>query len=247
LVECVVALLFSPRLWVRTVRVEGVETIPERRIFERMGLPPRTNLVRVPVARLRAVIEADPVVARAEVRRIPPGTLRVTVEERKPRILLKAGGSHFTLDRGFVPFRKPMVSDASLPVLALESIPADAVRWGKQIVFSERDAVNTCLTWADDVGFPLRRIAVDQTGKLCLNGTDGGAEFRLGSDLDLKEKLDALQALVALRADLVGGKSVAYVNLYYQRAPAILARDNGTPEGADPAAPSAAPRMRTER
>jgi cell division septal protein FtsQ len=87
-----------------------------------MGLPPRTNLVRVPVARLRAVIEADPVVARAEVRRIPPGTLRVTVEERKPRILLKAGGSHFTLDRGFVPFRKPMVSDASLPVLALESI-----------------------------------------------------------------------------------------------------------------------------
>ena len=222
--QCALALLFSHHLWVRTVRVEGSQSVRPERIFERMGLPPRANIVRLPVRRIRRAVEKEPAVARAEVRRRLPHTVIVRVRERAPWAVVKAGGICYTVDDALVPFRKERVPEPGLPLVVLEVGAGGAPRLGKKIAAPGVAQVGACLRWAagrDD--FPLEQIRVDQTGKLCLN-REGGAEVRLGSGIDLDKKLNALAILLSRRADLREG-NVVYVNLYAFDAPAVLPCD----------------------
>lgn len=226
-VECVVALLFSPRLWVRTVRFEGNQTVSAQRLFRRAGIEPGRNILTLPVGRIRRAVEAEPAVARATVHRRLPHRLVVKVRERAPWASVQVGGVFYTVDRGMVPFRKNRTPEAGLACISLETAGARAPRLGKQIVAPGLAAVNKCLNWAaarDD--FPLDKIRVDQTGKLCLNRA-GGSEVRLGSGKDLDRKLDTLALLLARRADLREG-GFDYVVLYAYDAPAIRSRTGST-------------------
>jgi hypothetical protein len=222
--ECVLVLLFSPRLWVRSVRIDGLQTVSAERITERMRLRPRTNIVRLPVASLRAAVEREPVVAKAEVRRVFPSAVRVVVRERTPWATLKVGGICYLVDRGFVPFHKNRVPWDGLPLVTLAAGENAATpRLGERVVARGLAQANTCVEWAEGrTDFPLERIAIDPEGKLCLNRI-GGTEIQLGSGADLSKKLDTLALLLAQRDDLRSG-SVAYVRLYAYDAPAIFPR-----------------------
>ncbi len=220
---CAAAVLFSPHLWVRVVQVEGVQTLPARRVVERMGLQRRTNIVSLPAARMQRAVEQEPVVASATLRRLLPDYLLVSVRERQPWAVVKAGAVCYTVDHTLVPFRKERMPEKGLPLIVWETLTQPEVRLGKRIVSPDLAAATTCLLWAArQRNFPLSKIVVDRTGKLCLNRT-GGAEIRLGSGMDLDKKLNVLALLLERRTDLKGG-NVAYVNLYAYDAPAILPR-----------------------
>lgn len=222
ILECVAALLRSPRLWVRTVRVEGNQTVTAARLFERMGLRPRTNIVLLRTDRIRAGVEREPVVAHAEVSRRLPDRIVVRVRERTPWAVVKTNGICYTVDTALVPFRKDRMPRPNLPLIVLASEGA-APRLGKRIQTYGIQPASRCLLWtAAHPRFPLTRIVVDRSGKLCLN-RENGAEVQLGTGKDLDKKLNALALLLEQRADVRAG-DFAYINLYAFDAPAVQPR-----------------------
>ena len=224
--ECLAALLLSPRLWVRRIEIAENETVSPEQIAARLALRPQTNLVCLPMRRLQTAVESEPAVDHAQLHRRLPGTLSVTVQERLPWAVVKTGdGICYTIDRKLVPFRKERMPAPDLPLVILETGDASAPVLGKALRSPGIAVVQNCLAWAtlrDD--FPLQKITVDQTGKLCLNRR-GGAEVRLGSGIDLEKKLNTLAALLSDHSELRDG-DFSYINLYAFDAPAIQLRSS---------------------
>lgn len=222
LLECAAALLLSPRLWVRTLRIEGNRAVTSARLFERVGLRPRTNIVSLRTDQIQARVEREPAVARAEVSRSLPGTVVLHVRERTPWAVVKMDGICYTVDAALVPFHKDRTPRPDLPIVTL-SAGGEAPRLGKQIQTQGIQLASKCLLWAaTHPGFPLARVVVDQSGKLCLNRKNG-AEVQLGTGKDLDKKLNVLSVLLEQRADVRAG-DFAYINLYAFDAPAVQPR-----------------------
>lgn len=221
--ECAAALLFSPRLWVRTLRVEGNHTVAAARIFERTGLRPQTNLVSLNTGRIRRRVEREPSVASAEVIRRLPDTLIVHVRERTPRATVKIGDVCYTVDETLIPFHKDRTPRPDLPLIVLAEGSGKALLLGKQIQTRGIQQAKKCLVWAaSNPEFPLAKVTVDPGGKLCLNRSNG-AEVQLGTGKDLDKKLNALALLIQQRPDVRAG-NFAYMNLYAYDAPALHPR-----------------------
>lgn len=235
--ECAAALLFSPRLWVRTLRIEGNSSIPTRRIAARLDLQEQTNIVRLSVDRLRTRVLAEPAIQQASVKRRLPGTLVVSVRERTPWAVVQAtSGACYIVDQTLVPFRKTSVPDADLPLVRLALARESEPVLGKQIIAPGLREATICLRWAaaHTAFFPLASVSVDRAGKLCLNRRGTGTQIRLGSGVDLAKKLDTLVLLLARRPDLRAG-TVSSVNLFAHDAPALLVARS------DPSSPAAPP------
>lgn len=228
-VECIAALLFSPRLRVRTVAVTGNETIPTARLLKRMGTVVGQNLVRLPMNRIWQSVLAEPTVETAEVRREWPDRVTLVVHERKPWASVQTpDGACYTIDAKMVPFRTGDAPEASLPRLRLA--PADSdnpvpkVTLGVPMNAPGLGEVARCLAWATNrPDFVLEAVTIDTEGKLCLN-RKGGVEIQLGSGSDLNKKLASLELLLEKRPGLKTGTDVAYVNLFAYDAPAIMPR-----------------------
>lgn len=238
--ECAAVLLFSPRLWVRTLRVEGNHTVSAARIFERTGLRPQTNLVSLRTGGIRARVEREPAIAHAEVSRQLPDTLTVRVREREPWVVVKTNGVFYTADETLVPFHKDRMPPPGLPIIVLPDGSESAPRLGKQIQTRGVQTAKKCLLWAEvQPQFPLASITVDRSGKLCLN-RKGGGEVQLGTGKDLDKKLNALALLLEQRPDVRSG-NFAYVNLYAYDAPALYPRAETRDASASPSSPESGP------
>jgi hypothetical protein len=221
-VECVAALLFSPRLWVRRIIVEGNRVVPAPSIVQRMALGDHTNLIRLPTRRLRSVIlAAEPRIGDVEIHRRLPDTVRVVVTERMPWACAQiADGSCYIIDRDLVPFEAADVPPVGLPLLKLSQATVRPAL-GKPLTEPGLDQVSGCLAWARSrPDFPLDAVSIDADGKLCLNRA-GGAIVQLGSARDLDKKLRSLELLLGRRPELRDPARVAYVNLFAYDAPAV--------------------------
>lgn len=228
-VECVAALLFSPRLWVKRIVVEGNHDIPAPAILARLKLGDHENIVRLPAARLSQAVLAEPRVETVEIHRRLPDTVRVVIKERTPWACAQlADGSCYIIDRSLVPFRTADVPPVGLPLLKLSGASQAAPPLGRPMSAPGLDQVSKCLAWANArPDFPLDAVSIDSEGKLCLNRA-GGAKILLGSGTDLDKKLHSLETLIAQRADLRSASNVAYVNLYAYDAPAVSLRSAAT-------------------
>lgn len=226
--ETAAALLWSPRLWVKTVDVEGCKSIAPERILARLHIGPRENLVRLPVGKLTKATEAEPTVEWAELRRtiFPQVGVHVFVRERTPWASVQVGGASYasyTIDRNLVPFRKGQTPEGKLPRLVLSGeTPNVAPVLGKPMTAPGLQDVSRCLAWsASQPTFPLESVEIDPQGKLCLNKV-GGLPVRLGSGVDLDKKLKTLGLLLATRPELRSGDGMAEINLFAFDAPAVL-------------------------
>ena len=123
-VEIAAAVLWSPRLWVKSVEIEGNTTVPASRLLTRLRVGPHENLVRLSPARLQKAVEAEPTVEWAEVKRNLPPAVHVFVRERTPWASVKVGGAFYTIDRNLVPFRVGKKPEVRLPLLVLSGADA---------------------------------------------------------------------------------------------------------------------------
>jgi len=220
----VAALLFSPRLWVQRVSVEGNQVVSAPSIVARLHLGEHTNIVRLPVEKLRAAVLQEPQLETVEIHRSLPGTVRVVVAERIPWACAQtADGSDYVIDKHLVPFRTADIPPVGLPLLKLSSATGRPPL-GKPMSAPGLDQVSKCLAWSKSrPDFPLDAVSIDGEGKLCLNRA-GGAKILLGSGRDLDKKLQSLETLLAQRGELRDPTRVAYVNLFAYDAPAVAMR-----------------------
>jgi cell division septal protein FtsQ len=231
--EAAAVLLFSPRLAVQSVQVEGNTSLPSGDLVRRLGIAPGANIVRLPTWKLRKAVLTEPAVESAEIHRAFPGTVRLVIAERKPwaTVCLPTGKSYI-IDDKLIPFREVSSASPELPKVTL-AMPAAGnvaapVTLGKALTAPGLDVVSRCLNWATAHQFPVSAIALSPDGKLDLNRT-GGLEVQLGTGTDLDKKLKALSELLVRKPDLRTGNDVAYVNLFAYEAPALLPRSAVAP------------------
>ncbi|MFD1149776.1 cell division protein FtsQ/DivIB [Saccharothrix hoggarensis] len=86
---------FTPLLGVRDVDVRGVEALTPDEVREAAAIEPGTPLVRLDADAVAARVRELSRVAGVRVERLPPGTVRLTVDERDPVGVINASdGAH---------------------------------------------------------------------------------------------------------------------------------------------------------
>jgi cell division protein FtsQ len=218
--EVGVALFYSPRFELKTVAISGNRMASREVLLQRLNIVPETPLVKLSAAQLQRALEAEPLLAGAQVGQRWPDTLVVQVQERQAAFAVKSGGVWWETDVDGVAFRSVAAPAATLPqILRREGAP---LRPGATLSGPTLETLRTCLQWSrEHPEFRLASISLESGGKVCLN-SDGGMPVRLGTPVELERKLETLTRLVADYPEIRAGYDIDYVNLYAWDAPAVL-------------------------
>lgn len=106
---------------VRTVEITGLTTLTREEVLYLLGIVDDTTLWQLDLPRLGARLERHPYVKSVMLRREFPATLRVTVHERAPSLVVSAGDQPMLIDdagvvlRAFVPGQDAKVPHIILP------------------------------------------------------------------------------------------------------------------------------------
>lgn len=106
---------------VQTVEITGLTTLTREAVLYLLGIVDDTTLWQLDLPRLGARLERHPYVKSVMLRREFPTTLRVTIHERTPYLVVSAGDQRMLIDdegvvlRAFVPGQDPKVPHVILP------------------------------------------------------------------------------------------------------------------------------------
>lgn len=78
----------SPRFVLGEVKIVGHKILAPGLLVKSAGLAPGSNLFGMDLERIRLRIESNPWVRRTSIRKTPPSTLRIEIEEREPVALI---------------------------------------------------------------------------------------------------------------------------------------------------------------
>ncbi len=166
------------------VEVRGIQQTTEKQIIEAGGIQRHSNLLVLPVDKIRAKIEKLPWIEHAEVRRDWPGRVVITVREREPVAMANVDGALYYMDgKGVIFAGVSPADDHDFPVISgldQESLtrkePGDAVTSALQFLRYVR---------RNDPVLPrqnISEIAIQPDGGLIAYLADRPFPIYLGSD-----------------------------------------------------------------
>lgn len=188
-VECGAAVLTSPALYVRKVKVTGMAGLTAQEAqttLSQAQAPPQSNVVRFPTERLARSLQSLPWVAKASVQWRLPDTLEIQLTSRIPAAILVTSEGTWEVDAAGVPIRAAR-SVSKRPKIVLQ-VPAKPVPGTPVDVPGVAEAVTIATNNMGPKPLPITEIQVDQNADLCLNMRDG-VQIKLGPVDDLEDKL----------------------------------------------------------
>ncbi len=201
-------LLETPYLEIKKVKIEGLRFVSKEGLVERILKGEEKNILVFDTERARRLIEEEPFIRSASVRRILPDTLEVRVEERVPVAMVLLDGLYLVDERGEI-FKKYSVKDAlSLPVITgLEGLDEEGLKAGIE-------GAMRLLKMVEGLKWPtpdrLSEIHVDRVEGFSLVTLDEGIRIELGRD-HFEEKLTRLARFMHARGGDIRG--ISYINL----------------------------------
>jgi cell division protein FtsQ len=197
-VTLALVLVLTPVLSVRTIEIEGAGPGVTRRAQQAateqaLGSP----LARVDVAEVeQAVLAAAPSVAKADVQRVPPSTLRVSLVLREPVLTFSDRAARTTAwvdDQGTV-YNVGAKRAKGTPVVTVgRGVPrADRPQ-------ALRDAAEIVTALPEDLRARVREVQI-RTGDDIRFTVARAGEVRWGGPSDTARKVDVLQALLGVEA-----------------------------------------------
>jgi cell division septal protein FtsQ len=185
---------------VREVVVSGTERLDESRVRRWMGLVVGRSIWNASPRALEAELARQSAIASAEVRRLLPDRLQVTIEETRARALLRSGSDFYLVGaEGEIldPVERPSAE------LLIVSLDAGAMPTRAEL----REAlVVVGLFERGDGGIAVSELEIEHRGEdrsLIAHATSGRLTVRLGWG-NWKERLAALERVVA---DALGQKA----------------------------------------
>lgn len=220
-------MFWSPLLVVRDVRVVGNEHTHVDDVASVAGLDAAgRNLLLLATGEVEDKIETLPWVAKAEIDRMLPGTVRVKITERVPALILSLGAARWTLDaQGYV-----LASGAqgkNLPVLA--GVEVGSVEPGVRLQTSEAlAALEVMRALPRSVRDQVAGIFAPTIERITLSLSSGTA-VRYGAAEGMGAKNEVLKALLArLRSE---GRRAAYIDVRVPTSPAVSDAPPASPDG----------------
>jgi len=217
----------NPHFVLRHVALEGQHTLNEDQVRERLAqagaVVGTSNLMRLPMRRLRETLEQDPVVDHAELLRRLPDRLEVRVVERTPVAAVRSAMPCLLDAEGMVLPWRDHSKERLLPVIT-------AVRQAAQLTPGERVTDDALLgavrllrllaRRADGPAYDIELIQIDyQLPSLRLHLRPRGT-FTAGAVLvvpvvGMEEALDRLRDIHRLRT--AAGSTTSFVDVTYRR------------------------------
>lgn len=226
LVTLVWAVFWSPLLNVRDVTVRGAEHLSADDVIQATDLiGADKNLLLLSTEEIAERVERLPWVKEADVDRMLPSSVRVSIVERSPAIVLSLGAARWTLDR------KGYVLDSGetrpgLPVLA--GVEVGQVEPGVRLMTPESlAALRAFRSMPSSLGKKIVGIFAPTTERITLSLQDGTV-IRIGSAEKLKAKAKVLKALMARLTQK--GVTPGYIDVRVPTNPAISAEPPPQPE-----------------
>jgi hypothetical protein len=179
-------------LAIRTMRTNGCNLIDCDRIAERAGIAPGRNILFADVTRTMLLLEDDPWIYRAVVKRILPDTIEIQVEERRPVAQLLLDNTCLVDSHGEVFLCTDQTVD-TLPIIT--GLSREYVLANGQTAAQVVDEALALLGGLESRGM-LRpgagtHIAVEPAVGLTIDDTATGTQVFMGFD-DFDEKLRLL-------------------------------------------------------
>jgi hypothetical protein len=109
---------------VREVDIEGLERLDASKVRMWLGMVEGSSIWQASPQVLEARLEAQAAIASADVRRLLPDRLRVTVRERRPRAILRTDSGYFLIDQSGVVLDSANDTAGELPIVSI-----DTERW----------------------------------------------------------------------------------------------------------------------
>lgn len=166
-------------LEIHTVTVEGLHQTNRQEVIDLVGLRPGAGLHEVVTAAIKERVESHPWVKEAVVTRVPLHELRISIVERKPAAIVRAGAENLLSDEGgHVLARLGQADDEALPVVT--GIDSRALLQGDA---AARQAVRSGIELARLVGRTYEgRLQVNAANPSNLVASVRGVQFQFGDD-----------------------------------------------------------------
>jgi len=170
---------FRELVEVHTVTVSGLHRVDRKELLDLAGVKPGMPIHHVLTSAVKARLEAHPWIKEAEVVRVPLHEVRISVVERKPAVVVRAGGENFLGDKeGRVLARLAQTDDGSLPMVT--GIDSKKLLRGDEAV---RQAVAAGVELARLMGLAYEgRLHVNAADPENLIASVRGVQFHFGED-----------------------------------------------------------------
>lgn len=187
---------FSPVLAARTVTVSGAHLLSKSDVLEAAQVGLGTPMVRIDTGQVADRVAGLPPVAGVTVTRDWPGTVRIAVTEREPRLAIPAGGGYLVADATGVVFEAVPNRPSGLVVVdadpaqqqilvdvgtVFSSLSAQTAAKVSKLAAPTRDGIELRLTdgsrviWGSAEQSTLKSEVLDQLMAL------GGTEFNVSA------------------------------------------------------------------
>ncbi len=209
------ALSRSPLFGLRRLEVRGAEHRSAAQIRAMAHLVPGTNVVWLSPSSIVDRLTRDPWIAAATVTRSLPGTVRITVEERRPIAVLRRDGREVLVAGDGTLLGAPL-GDPRLPHVGLPAGSPTALA-----LPSDSGAVRLLTRLAPRIRHRVRQVDVTVAGTLSVR-LSSGTIVDFGPAVDLEQKSMALRRLLAWARRT--GTAFASISLMAPDAPAARLR-----------------------
>jgi len=204
---------------VKIVEVSGVERVSAENIYDNSKVAIGENLISLPVQDMRAsILESEPLVKDAAIKRILPSRVKIEVYEREPFAYVTSGRSYYLIDRDRVVLEKSSgIGDESLFRVDSDAIMHAGV--GERLGFPNEEIFgDMCELLDEHLKGRYTSVRFDQRGiKLFLKD---GVYVLLGNGEDMEKKIMLVPIIIKkLRA---AGEKFVGLNLEYLEAPTFI-------------------------
>ena len=208
-------LITTEYLEVRSIEVTGIRRVPRGELVALSGIREGDNIFSFKYADALGALRSHPWVASAELRRIPPHTIRIELKEKEPVALVKSGDMYVMDYRGVLFARHSSADSVDLPVVtgALSGAPAFPVSPASpaskdMLGASVHKSVLELMEVLDGrEGFGIRNVSEinrDPVYGLALYTLVEGVRLELGHG-SFEEKLRAFERVVHARGGSLSG------------------------------------------
>ncbi|MCL1975548.1 MAG: FtsQ-type POTRA domain-containing protein [Firmicutes bacterium] len=216
------SLSFSPFFGVEQVIVSGYKQVSAERLRALSGIELGQNIFTVNTAQVEKWLNIEPWVKTAQVDRLLPRIIRITITERRPAAVLSTGQAFVEIDKnGLVLRRMHELDNLDLPILSgIANIHAGVVP-GSYLDGKDIGVALTVLNNLPQQAFlAVKEIDVRDSQKIKLY-TEGAIEVRIGGIGDIAAKYLLADSII-YDAQLNGTISqISYIDVSSTAKPVI--------------------------
>lgn len=198
------------------VRVVGTHRLTADQVREAANLRLGTSTLRLRLDRARARVEDLPLVAEADIRRLDPLTVEITVTEREPAMMVVAGRRAVLLDETGV-----LLLEGRDPNLVVIDVPAPTPLPPLGERPDPGTALGNAVAFHQELSGPLRAeiVRYQASGPSDLEAElAGGVRAILGEAVRVDEKVRALGAVL----EDLGAEQVSAIDVRAPGAPVVI-------------------------